>query len=89
MFWESPIALGRGDFEINLKVPDLEIGNKTVKLRGTKVEAISSAKISTGLHKVVEARRAKMAENGEEEASPPTRSSPTAPSLSESYMNES
>jgi hypothetical protein len=39
------IPLGGGDFEI--LVPDLEIGYKMGKHRGTKVELISSVKIST------------------------------------------
>ena len=44
--------------------------------RSTKVKLISSAEISTSLHKVFKARRAKMAENGEEASQP---SSLTAP----------
>jgi len=61
-------------------VPDLEIGYKTVKSWCTKAELIIFVGISTRLNKVFKARRAKMAENGQE-ASPP--SSLTAPSGSD------
>ena len=47
-------------------VPDLEIVYKTVKSRGTKVELISFAKISTSFAEARQSRKAMQADDGEE-----------------------
>jgi len=76
-------SLGGWDFEVTLStsVPDLEIVYKT-KSRGTKVELISSVKISTSFAQARQSRKAIKADDGKE-TSPP--SSLTAPSGSERY----
>jgi len=70
------IALCGGDFEINYQTSRLY--TKIAKSRGTKVEVISFARISTSFVKARQSRKAMQADYGEQ-ASPP--SSQTAAQL--------
>ena len=61
-------------------MPDLEIGYKTAKSRGTKIELISSTKISNSFAEACQSQKAMQADDGEVASS---RSSPTAASGSQ------